>query len=161
MDLNTFYLSKISGCTVLINQQSLYVCTYVLFKANMDEVSLLDESYNRATSILSVQCKIACSSSCCEVNVLLELCKGLYSNHFDDQQVTKVMHMHVYIYLLCEINLLYQVVQQISHHHGYHSIIAYLEHYMIHLFYQWLNNGFDVESFPYQLFGKTTGQFYR
>ena len=64
-----------------------------LFKASMDEVSLLDESYNRAASILSVQCNIACSSSCCEVNVLLELCKGLFSSHFDDQQVAKVIHM--------------------------------------------------------------------
>ena len=66
----------------------------------MDEVSLLDESYNRASSILSVQCKIACFSSCCEVNVLLELCKGLYSNHFDDQQVAKVIHMHICIPIL-------------------------------------------------------------
>lgn len=77
-----------------------------LFKANMDEVSLLDESYNRVASILSVQCNIACCSSCCEVNVLLELSKGLFSNHFDDQQVTKVTYIPIMYYEIIALNII-------------------------------------------------------
>ena len=74
----------------------MHVCLYVWLytQADLDEVSLLDESYNRVASILSVQCNIACSSSCCEVNVLFELFKGFFSNHFDDQQVTKVVYSY-------------------------------------------------------------------
>jgi len=65
---------------------------HIFGQVNLDEISLLDESFNRVSSILSTQCNIACSSSCCEVNVLLELSKGLVSNHFDDQQVAKVLY---------------------------------------------------------------------
>lgn len=61
-----------------------------LIQADLDEVSLLDESLNRAASILSMQCNIACSSSCCELAVLLELSKGLSCEHFDEQLVSKV-----------------------------------------------------------------------
>jgi len=61
-----------------------------LIQADLDEVSLLDESLNRAASILSMQCNIACSSSCCELAVLLELSKGLSCEHFDGQLVSKV-----------------------------------------------------------------------
>jgi len=32
---------------------------------------------------------------------------------------------------------------------------------MVHLLYQWIVNEFKIESFPSQLFDKTTGQFYR
>ena len=128
----------------------------------MDEVSLLDESYNRAASILSVQYNVACSSSCCEVGVLFELSKGLFSNHFDDQLVTKVIYVVITHIIQSKYSVLFcQVVRQISYHHGFQSLTAYLEHHMIHLVYHWLSNGFDLESFPYQLFGKTTGQFYR
>lgn len=133
-----------------------------LFKCDLDEVSLLDESYNRVASILSTQCNIACSSICCEVNVLMELSKGLISNHFDDQLVTKVLN---YIIRTCLAILLPisfdQVIQHISYHCGYQSMTTYLEHHMIHLLYHWLNNGFELDSFPYQLFDKTSGQFYR
>ncbi|XP_063286192.1 serine-protein kinase ATM [Pelobates fuscus] len=117
-----------------------------LSRSGLDPEDLLDEQYNRKSTLLMLISVILLSSPVCEKQALFAVCQSVKENQLDPQLIRKVL-------------------QKVSAKLGYRSVSDFMTSHLDYLVLEWLrmkDTGYNISNFPYVLLNYSSLQeFYR